>query len=399
MSKIAIVSMHTSPLAQPGIGDGGGMNVYVRELSASIAHLGFDCDVYTISWSKDWPEVVEVEPGLKVHNIAIEDASVSAKEHLIEVVEEFADKVVGRLDEIPSVIHANYWLSGKVGHILKHQLEVPLVSTFHTLERMKAQSNPDLMAEVERAQAESEIMGCCDAIVASSSVEADQIVELYEVEPSRIVVVPPGVDHAFFSPGDKIQARRALGLDEKAPITLFVGRIQPLKGTHLAVEAMQDIPGLLTIVGGPSGPKGDEELRYLHSLVGKLQLQDRVIFVDPQPHELLSTFYRAADVCVVPSRSESFGLVALEAQSCGTPVVASAVGGLLSLVEHGITGYLVDNDNYGDYISKVLESSELAQRLSTNSAQWSLGYTWKSSAEKLVSLFANLATRELVECA
>ncbi len=402
MIRVAMLSMHTSPLAQPGVGDGGGMNVYVRELAASLARLGAHCDVFTVAWDNGGPALVEVEPGFRVFNIALRGthpAGISEKDHLAQAVDEFAEKVLDCLDQTPDVIHANYWLSGKVGHVLKHKLEVPLVSTFHTLERMKAADSGDLIAQVHRAQAESEIMECCEAIVASCNVEATQIIDLYDVDPDRIAVVPPGVDHAFFSPGDREQARRALGLPGDVPMTLFVGRIQPLKGARHAIEAIRELPGFLTIVGGPSGPDGPGELARLNALVDRYGLGDRVIWREPQPHELLSSYYRAANVCVVPSKSESFGLVALEAQACGTPVVASAVGGLLTLVDHARTGYLVEDSNYTSHLSILLENPDTAYEFSQNSFRRGLRYSWKASAESLIDVFHRVSQRELIECA
>ena len=410
MKNLAVLSMHTSPLAQPGTGDGGGMNVYVRELSASLARSGIACSVFTRAWSPDLPEVIQVEPGFTVHHVKAGPLEPVSKEHLHNLSGEFARSVIETFSlsgEAPDAIHANYWLSGVAGHTIKHELGLPLVSTFHTLERMKAESGMegDLIGEVHRAQGEFEVMGCADAIVASCSVEADQIRELYGVDPSRIVVVPPGVDHAFFSPGDRAQARRALGLPIGADMLLFVGRLQPLKGATIAVEALEILRKarevFLVVVGGPSGPDGDTEVDLLAKMVVEAGLEDQVFFVDPQPHELLSTYYRAADVCVVPSRSESFGLVALEASACGTPVVATGVGGLLTLVDDGITGYLVEGrqpEEFASRIASILEDEAFGRKMSANAALRARRYTWKRSANCLSTLYDRLTCRELIEC-
>jgi D-inositol-3-phosphate glycosyltransferase len=300
------------------------MNVYVRELSSALARAGVECDVFTRAWSDDLPGTMSIEPGFRVHHVSAGPPAPIAKESLPEVVDEFA----------------NYWLSGVAGHLIKHQLNLPLVSTFHTLDRVKAEASPE---EVEadsshrRAEAEAAVIRCSDMVLASCSVEATQITDLYHADPSRIRIVAPGVEHAFFGPGDRKQARRALDLPSRAPLLLFVGRIQPLKGLAVAVRTLaaliEDHPDAhLVVVGGPSGPQGDAEVARVHSLVDSLGLGEHVFFVPPRLHELLSTYYRAADVCLVPSRSESFGLVALEAAACGTPVVASDVGGLRSLI-------------------------------------------------------------------
>jgi D-inositol-3-phosphate glycosyltransferase len=218
--------------------------------------------------------------------------------------------------------------------------------------------------------------------------------------------VAPGVDHAFFAPGNRAQARRALALPIAGPMLLFVGRIQPLKGADVAVAALAEVchrhpDAFLAVVGGPSGPDGDRELTHLHTLVEELGLAGRVHFVAPQPHELLSTWYRAADVCVVPSRSESFGLVALEAAACGTPVVAAAVGGLTTLVDHGQTGFLVDErapQAYAASIAAVLDDALGAAAMGAAAAARARRYTWSVAAGRLRRLYADLTARQLVQC-
>jgi D-inositol-3-phosphate glycosyltransferase len=418
--RLSVLSLHTSPLAQPGTGDGGGMNVYVRELSSALARAGVECDVYTRAWSDELPATVAVEPGLRVHHVPAGPLGPMAKEELPAVVDEFADNVLSLMASGAGVdpcvheetgfdaVHANYWLSGIAGHRIKHQLDLPLVSTFHTLARVKAEASPEEVSSDEphrRAEAEAAVMRCSEVVLASCSVEAEQLAQLYDGNPARIRVVAPGVDHAFFGPGHRPQARRALGLAPQTPLLLFVGRIQPLKGADVAVRtlaAMTDAPDAhLLVVGGPSGPRGEEHLASLWKLVDDLGLADRVRFEDPQPHELLSTYYRAADVCVVPSRSESFGLVALEAAACGTPVVAAAVGGLTTLVEDGRTGYVVDPSTpeaFAAAISAILADPLLAERLATAAVVRARRYTWAQSASLLRATYEELTSERLVEC-
>ncbi|HTO00988.1 MAG TPA: glycosyltransferase, partial [Microthrixaceae bacterium] len=298
------------------------------------------------------------------------------------------------------VLHANYWLSATAAHRLKHEFDLPLVATFHTLARVKADAGD---AEPEaRERAELEVIGCCDTICASNPVEADQLIDLYGAAPERIELVPPGVDHAFFSPGDRCGARAALGLDER-PTLLFVGRIQPLKGVGIAIRALAELDGStrLLVVGGPSGADGQDELENVQALIDELDVRSRVQFVDPQPHHLLSTYYRAADVVVVPSRSESFGLVALEAAACGVPVVAAAVGGLRSLVQDGETGYLVDSRDpieFAKRINDVLVDDALAERMGRAAALEARRYAWSVTAGRLRRRYADLNVRTLVEC-
>jgi D-inositol-3-phosphate glycosyltransferase len=237
----------------------------------------------------------------------------------------------------------------------------------------------------------------------SCSEEESQFLRLYGSPPGRTEIVAPGVEHAFFSPGDRDGARSALGLGPE-PVLLFVGRIQPLKGADVAVRALHQLrrgDARLVIVGGASGPDGERSLAELHDLARRLRVDHQVRFVPPQPHHLLSTFYRAADVVLVPSRSESFGLVALEAAACGTPVVASAVGGLLTLVDHGHTGFLVEGrrpEVFAAYTAEVLENPALAAELQRNAAERGRRYTWSLAAARLRRLYGDLTVRVPVAC-
>ena len=410
MRRLAVLSLHTSPLAQPGTGDGGGMNVYVRELTTALARAGVDCDVYTRAYSAELPASVVVEPGFRLHHVPAGPLGPMAKEALPAVVDEFADNVAALMADDEGdgfdALHANYWLSGLAGHRLKHELELPLVSTFHTLARVKAEASPEELRSREprrRAEAEAEIMRCSDVVLASCTVEADQLSELYHADAERLRVVAPGVDHAFFGPGHRPQARRALGLPLDVPLLLFVGRLQPLKRAEVAVRALAAMGGdaQLVIVGGPSGPDADAYRWRLEAEVEDAGVEDRVSFVEPQPHELLSTFYRAADVCLVPSRSESFGLVALEAAACGTPVVATAVGGLTTLVDHERTGYLIDDGDpaaFAEAISRVLDDPLGAERMASEAVLRARRYTWARSAAVLGATYEELTVGNLVEC-
>jgi D-inositol-3-phosphate glycosyltransferase len=402
MRRVAVLSLHTSPLAQPGVGDGGGMNVYVRELVSGLAHAGVDCTTYTRAWRDDLPSEILVEPNHRVVHIPA-GAVDMPKDNLVDVVPDFTDGVLQhiRANGGTDVIHANYWLSGLAGHSLKHELNVPLVSTFHTFARVKALGG-DPESEL-REKSETEIIGCSDAICVSCTEEERQFIELYGNPPGRVEIVAPGVEHAFFAPGDKRGARKALDLGD-GPVLLFVGRIQPLKGTDVAVKALAALGrknATLLIVGGASGVEGEREIAHVRSLISQHGLDAQVRFVEPQPHHILSTYYRAADVVLVPSRSESFGLVALEAAACGTPVVANAVGGLLTIVEHGRTGFLVADrqpDVFARHIANILDDPALSARLSVQAAERARGYTWSFAAARLRRAYADLTARDRVVC-
>jgi D-inositol-3-phosphate glycosyltransferase len=415
MRRLAVLSLHTSPLAQPGTGDGGGMNVYVLELASALARTGVECDVFTRAWSPDLAPTVTVEPGLRVHHVPAGPLGPVPKERLEKVVPEFTERVLDHMtaesDMGPfETIHANYWLSGLAGHTIKHELDLPLVCTFHTLDRVKAEAGPEEVAADlahHRAEAEATIIGCSDAVLASCSVEADQIADLYGADPARIRVVPPGVDHAFFGPGDRPQARRALGLPPDGTLLVFVGRIQPLKGADLAVEVLAELTRRggdyrLVVVGGPSGPRGADAYAALGADAARLGVADRLTLVDPQPHALLSSYYRAADACLVPSRSESFGLVALEAAACGTPVVASAVGGLTTLVDDGRTGFLVedlrDPGAFTEAVERLGTEPLVAERMSTEAVLRARAYTWRAAPARLREIQDELVSGRLVDC-
>jgi len=408
MKRVAILSMHTSPLAQPGVGDGGGMNVYVRELVSALAHAGLDCTTYTRAWGPGQPEVVNIEPNHKVVHITAGNFDLP-KSELLGVVDEFTNNVHRHIVQNggADVLHANYWLSGISGHHLKHELNLPLVTTFHTLARVKAQGG-DPEPEV-REQGEASIIGCADAICVSCTEEERQFRSLYGDPPGTLEIVAPGVEHAFFAPGEKRGARHALGIEQSAPVLLFVGRIQPLKGLDVAVQALAQLQrrdAQLIVVGGASGTEGKSEVARIVALAQSFGLHvsgpnANIRFVEPQAHHMLSTYYRAADVVVVPSRSESFGLVALEAAACGIPVVASGVGGLLTIVDHEETGFLVadrDPGVFAAHIEHLLANPVDAAAMGRRAAEKARHYTWSLAAARLRRVYSDVLTRERVAC-
>ncbi len=379
------------------------MNVYVRELVSSLAQSGVECTTFTRADRPGLDRVVQVEPGHQVVHIEAGPHHLP-KEALPDISDQFCHGVMEWFaeHEHPNVIHGNYWLSGVVGHHLKHALGVPFVSTFHTLARVKAEGgDPEPMW---RDRAEAEIIQCSDAICVSCVEEEQQFRRLYGDPAGRIEIIAPGVEHALFAPGNRAAARRAIGFDPDRPFVLFVGRIQPLKGPDVAIQAVaalgrEDVQ--LALVGGSSGRDGDLQAAEARALVAELGLHDQVSFIEPQPHHILSTWYRAADVVLVPSRSESFGLVALEAAACGAPVVASAVGGLLSLVDDGVTGLLVAGRRPADFaaaMAKILNDRALAADLSAAAVERASRFTWRAAADRMQQLYRELPATTLVSC-
>jgi D-inositol-3-phosphate glycosyltransferase len=383
------------------------MSVYVRALASALARAGVECDVLVRREHAGSPDVVVVEPGFRVVQLDAGPAAPVSKHDLIDLVDPMVEATIRRIerDGAYDLFHANYWVSGAVGHRLKHELDRPLAATFHTLARVKADAGIDDDPAL-RSRLEHEIIACADLMLASTLAEREQLALLYGADVDRIEIVPPGVDHELFHPvrpDERAKERAELGIGF-GPALLFAGRIQPLKGADLAVAALAELgdpAALLLVVGGPSGPDGSDELARLHALVEELGVREQVRFVPPVSHADLARYYQAVDVCLVPSHSESFGLVALEAAACGTPVVASAVGGLTSLVDDGVTGYLVDSRDPGDYaapIARLLADADAAGGMGARAEVASRRYAWSMTAARLRRLYADLLVREPVSC-
>jgi D-inositol-3-phosphate glycosyltransferase len=402
--RVAMLSLHTSPLAQPGTGDGGGMNIYVRSLASALARAGVDCDVLARAEHRGAAPVVEVEPGVRVVHLDAGPRRAIPKDELLGLHDELVAAAESWLESCgrADVLHANYWVSGSVAHTLKHRLGLPMVATFHTLAWAKADAGI-LDDPLDRMQVERDVVRCADGVVVSTREERDLLIDEYDAAPDRVEIIPPGVDHTVFAPGDASRTRRhwRAGAD---PVLLFVGRIQPLKGVDVAVRclaALEHPRAQLVVVGGPSGAEGDAELARLRTLACELGIADRVRFEPPRAHDALAAYYRAADVVLVPSRTESFGLVALEAAACGTPVVASAVGGLRSVVEHGVSGYLVNDRDPAEYaalVDDVLRNPSRTETMRTQAVTRARQYTWSIAAARLRRLYADVPARELVRC-
>jgi D-inositol-3-phosphate glycosyltransferase len=397
--------VHTSPLDQPGAGDAGGMNVYIVEVSRRLAERGIEVDVFTRATSSELPPVVEMAPGVMVRHVSAGPFEGLGKEELpgqlcaftSAVLREEAQHEPGHYD----VVHSHYWLSGQVGWLARDRWSVPLIHTAHTLAKVKnaALADGDRPEPRSRVIGEEQVVAEADRLVANTGEEARQLVDHYGADPDRTLVIPPGVDLHRFAPGDRAAARRVVGVPDDALVLLFVGRIQPLKAPdvllHAAAHLLSVDPDLrrrlrVHVVGAPSG-SGLEAPEQLQKLAGDLGIADVTHFFPPQPPDLLAEHYRAADVTVVPSHNESFGLVALEAQACGTPVVAAAVGGLRTAVRDGVSGVLVAGHDPVDYAAAVRSVLARRELLSVGARRHASRFSWDRTADALVAAYASAA--------
>ncbi|MBT8164345.1 MAG: glycosyltransferase [Acidimicrobiia bacterium] len=397
--RVAYLSMHTTPLAQPGIGDAGGMNVYIDRLARTMAGRGIKVEVFTRRTDPAQPEDVMVTDGYKVVHIGAGPEEPLPPAELADSVQEFALGVTkwagaNRVDY--DVVHSHYWLSGWAGVIVKQQLGVGLAHSFHTLGRIKdanrAHGQPP--ESLQRIATEQEVIEFADCVIASTPYEFDDLVEHYGTRPESICISPPGVDHTVFAPGPKAEARRRLGI-EFGPILLFAGRIQPLKGVDVAIETLQVVReshplARLVVVGGPSGGDGEAEMAHLAQLAVHRGLGSDVVFRPPEAHDTLADFYRAADALLMPSRSESFGLVAAEAQAAGLPVVAANVGGLAYAVADGASGVLVDGYDPGTWAEAVNRVIDESGAFSDGAADHSERFSWDATADRLLELYSGI---------
>jgi D-inositol-3-phosphate glycosyltransferase len=405
--RVAILSVHTSPLHQPGTGDAGGMNVYVVEVARRLAQSGVEVEIFTRATASGVPPCVELAPGVLVRHVTAGPFEGLAKEDLPAQMCAFTTGVLraeaARLPGWYDVIHSHYWLSGQVGWLAKERWGVPLVHSAHTLAKVKNRqlADGDRPEPMARVIGEEQVVSEADRLVANTSTEARELIELYGARPDRVAVVEPGVDLERFTPpaagcatAARQAARRRLGLPQGGHVVAFVGRIQPLKAPDVLLRAAADLRALdpevargltLAIVGGNSGSGLD-----LAQLANQLGLGHTVRFLPPQGRDTLADVYRSADLVAVPSYNESFGLVALEAQACGTPVVAAAVGGLVLGVRDGVSGVLVDGHAPADWarvLGGLLAQPALRERLARGAVTHAAQFSWTRTAAGLLALY------------
>jgi D-inositol-3-phosphate glycosyltransferase len=415
-SRVAVISLHTSPRDQPGSGDSGGMNVYVLSVARRLAEQGIAVDIYTRCHGQGGPDVEEIAPGTHLVNVQAGPCAPVAKDDLPRLLPEFLDGVLqhARAEDPTShrhspydVVHSHYWLSGWVGSQAKQIWGVPLVASFHTLGEVKNSVLPkgDRPEPPARLVGERRVIAGADRILAPTPLEADHLVNLYGADRERIRVVPPGVDGRLFAPRPKDEAKARLHL-ANARLLLFVGRLQPFKGPEVAIRALAEavarapqVAGdvILAVVGGSTGRDAEhDQATRLMELAADIGVSDRVVFFPPQPHERLADFYSAAEAVLVPSRSESFGLAALEAEACGTPVIAAAAGGLRYVVIDGKTGFLIEGHDPGDYadrILRILSDPVLAARLSKGALRHAGRFSWDATAADIRRVYRELLAR------
>jgi D-inositol-3-phosphate glycosyltransferase len=406
--RVAMLSIHTSPLAQLGGWETGGMNVYVRELSRTLGERGVGVDVFTRRQDPDLETILPIGPHARLIQLDAGPPRHIDKYAVLEYLPDLAcnlQRFRNFSGKPYDVIHAHYWLSGRLALPFRDRWRAPLVSTFHTLGQLKNDVAQDQAEreEATRAEIERRVMTCSDRVIASTVVDQSHIVKRYGVLGAKITVIPPGVDLQRFRPLRKSLARARLGFDDR-PLVLFVGRIQRLKGIDVllqSIRAIADIaPGLeptVAIIGGaPEGERVEAEQREvqrLTELTRTLLIESQVRFLGSVPQESLPEYYSAADVTVMPSTYESFGLVALESMACGTPVVATRVGGLTTLIRDSETGYLIpwrDPSLFAQRIAALLTDAPLQRQMQKRAREHATAYGWSTTAAATERVYQQL---------
>ena len=396
MQRLALLSFHGCPVARLGEGDTGGMNVYVLQVARELARRGCKVDVYTRSHDPKDPQIVDLGDGARVVHLKAGDYS-EGKASLYDHIPEF----LGNLFKFQQsegirydLVHSHYWMSGRVGAYLRERWNVPHVITFHTLAKTKLRARAGERESELRVAVEQRLMDDSDAIVVSTEHEKQDILGLYGSSPQRIQVIPAGVDLDLFEPVERPAARRSLGLNGQRTI-LYVGRVQPLKGLDIllnAVAMLEDRADVrLLIVGGRPGE--DSEMERLKTLSGELGISEIVTFTGAVAQAQLPDYYSAADVFVLPSHYESFGLAALEAMACGTPVVASRVGGLTSVVDDGKTGYLIPwrcPEPFAQRLDMLLANPRLREAMGGAARAKAMGMSWHGVVDELLDFYCDL---------
>ena len=394
--------VHTSPLDQAGTGDAGGMNIYVVEAAQNMAAMGVEVDIFTRRNNPDVADIVDLAPGVRAIQLNVGPVSGVTKEQLPKLIPDLSAAFKEALSKSQyEIIHSHYWISGKVAMPVAKDLNIPFVHTMHTMARVKNLN----LAEGEtpepmiRVQGETQVVAAADALIANTDAEAASLVSLYEACPDNVLVVSPGVNLKVFTKGaGRTQAREALNIDKSAHVISFVGRIQPHKGPEVLIRSISELVShsphlraklIVNIIGGASGAN-QSEVERLKELVTWLGIDDVVRFAPPVSRNDLPQWYRASDLVCVPSYSESFGLVALEAQACGTPVVATAVGGLRTAVADGISGVLVDGHDpraWSSVLARLLQEPQRRVLLSMGAVEHASHFGWDATSRGTLDIY------------
>lgn len=406
--NIAMLSYHTCPLAILGGKNTGGMNVYVRELTRHLGMHNVHVDVFTRSENEHVPHVLhDLGFGNRVVHIPAGPEVTLPKLELVEHIDTFAHNILAFSESKKikyDLIHAHYWMSGIAGAQLKAAWSLPMLTMFHTLGLVKqtiARSSDEMEGDY-RIQGEIQAIAAADQIIAATASERDQLTSLYNCQPDKIAIIPPGVDTAHFYPIDQDEAKEAIDIPTSDRMVLFVGRIEPLKGIDTLIRAMAILklecgqcPHYLVIIGGDAdlpADKTSDEMARLQNLCSSLGLDEVILFLGKRGQDTLSYYYSAADLLVMPSFYESFGMVALEAMACSTPVIASDVGGLSHLIQHGETGFLVPSQDpvaLADTMRNILQNDELRQQIGKKAVTYAQQYDWTRISARILNLYTS----------
>lgn len=401
IKRVAFISFHACPLAAPGEGKSGGMNVYVRQLALALGSLGVRVDIFTRDHPKaDADHIEPISPMARVVHLPAGEPD-TPMPGLFGYLPGFLEGVRGFQEEnglYYDLVHSHYWLSGWVGRALSRLQAVPHVVTFHTLALIKLQARAGEVEPAERKRVERELLASADRVIAFTPHEKDAMVRLYAADPARITLAPCGVDLSLFRPLDQRQARDRLGLNG-GKVLLYVGRLEPLKGLELFLQTAAQLETChrvrMVVVGG--GGAGDEEVERMRRLARSLRVEELFDFVGRVDQDELPFYYNAADVCVVPSYYESFGLAALESMACGTPVVATRVGGLATIVQHGRTGYLKSwrcPEAFANSLEIIMSSTRLQHSMGLAARRRAEGMGWDKVAARLYRVYESLTEKE-----
>ena len=414
INRIAMLSVHTCPLAMLGGKETGGMNVYVRDLALEFSRRGIAVDVFTRSQNAHLPHVMhQLGANGRVIHIPTGPEEPYDKNKIFTYLPDFVAgvKQFAEAEGVAyDVIHSHYWLSGWVARELRAEWHVPIVQMFHTLGKMKdaVAQRPGERETARRIEVETAIVQFADRLVAATPTEREQLIKLYGAEPGRISIVPPGVDISHFHPLPQRLARQAIGADDHDWMILFVGRIEPLKGVDTLIRAMallaQECPTWvsrlsLAIIGGDPDTNENAEMERLKAMHADLQLGDLVVFLGAKDQNKLQYYYNAAEALVMPSHYESFGMVALEAMACGTPVIASDVGGLSHLVRDGETGFHIPSGDHlalASTLSRLLQDDALRRQLGEQAAYWAQNYSWTKIGDRILAVYRRAAQAPIV---